>query len=249
MQSNHGATLTSQEIEETSQVISSPTSGLQVRVEEPVLESEAISRVQEERQLEPPSQPSYVSSESKQDEHEEVAATSHAEIIASVSTSSSPTSTLLSTNATLSSFCLEQSASHSLTNNNQTNSSLSLTSSIEINAATPSSVILPTLIETAEVQGEEAAVIPTVVTTTDSGDQTTQQLSFPDVSQQNEEESIAVIGSERVVDGVVINMSDPVPTTISDDPLRTPPRPEIEDRTSATGKFRHRVCVTRISLY
>jgi hypothetical protein len=119
-----------------------------------------------------------------------------------------------------------------------TTSSLALsTLTIDINAATPS-VILPTLIETADVQGEETAVIPTVVPTTDSGEtQPTQQLSFPDVSQTSEEESIAVIGSERVVDGVLMNMSDPVPTTISDDPLRTPPRPEIEDRTSATGTF------------
>ena len=82
-------------------------------------------------------------------------------------------------------------------------------------------LILPTLIETTEPSGE--SVIPAIPK---KGEQ--QLLSFPNVSSGQEDE------------GTPASPKNFNPNTISvtsDDPLRTPPRPQIEEKTAATGEI------------
>lgn len=80
-------------------------------------------------------------------------------------------------------------------------------------------LILPTLIETAEPSGE--SVIPAIPK---KGEQ--QLLSFPNVSSGQEDELPPASPKNF--------NPNTIPVT-SDDPLRTPPRPQIEEKTAATG--------------
>lgn len=82
-------------------------------------------------------------------------------------------------------------------------------------------LILPPLIETTEAAGE--SVIPAIPK---KGEQ--QLLSFPNVSSGQENEGPPVCPENFNPDTIPV---------ASDDPLRTPPRPQIEEKTAATGKY------------
>lgn len=84
--------------------------------------------------------------------------------------------------------------------------------------------ILPTLIEPVERAGEP--VIPAIQNLDKNAEQP--PLSFPNVSQDQESAVIPVSPK---------NFDPDVAPVTSDDPLRTPPRPMIEDKTAATGKY------------